>query len=368
VTKRKLITIVTPAHNEEKSLAKLADEVKAVMQKMGRFNYECIIVDDGSSDGTWPEILRIVKHNKRVRGLRLTRNFGQQIAITAGIDAAKGDAVIYLDSDLQHPPSLFPKLISKWLEGAKIVHTKRVETKDISFFKNLMSKLFYAFTNALSDTQIEEGMADFKLLDKEVYRRLQTMKEKNRFLRGMVSWMGYPTAVVDYVARKRTAGKAWYNFGRNLEFAKIGILSLSTKPLKYILYFGFFLTTSSLISLVGMILVILYEKNLRYFSPTIVLVVFNTLLIGFVIASMGIVALYISFLHKEIINRPIYLISEKVNFKNKVKPPNTNDWVSSPTLRRERNPSRRRQSLWRRTAEAKHLRSHPRGISRRGIK
>lgn len=313
--KRKLITIISPAYNEGKNLVKMVEEIKSVMAQIKKYDYEYIIVDDGSTDNTWPEILRMAKHDKKVRGVRLTRNFGQQIAITAGIDMAKGDATIYLDSDLQHPPSLFPKLISEWVKGAKIVHTRRVETEDISFFKNLMSKLFYAFTNALSDTQIEEGVADFKLLDKEVYQRLQTMKEKNRFLRGMVSWMGYSTAIVDYTARKRMAGKPWYNFGRNLEFAKTGILSLSTKPLKYILYFGLFLIATSLISLVTMVFVILYEKNIRYFSPTIVLVVFNTLLIGFVIASMGIVALYISFLHKEIINRPIYLISEKANFK-----------------------------------------------------
>lgn len=317
--KRKLITIISPAYNEGKNLVKMVEEIKSVMVQIKKYDYEYIIVDDGSTDNTWPEILRMAKHDKKVRGVRLTRNFGQQIAITAGIDMTKGDAAIYLDSDLQHPPSLFPKLISEWTKGAKIVHTRRVETEDISFFKNLMSKLFYAFTNALSDTQIEEGMADFKLLDREVYRRLQTMKEKNRFLRGMVSWMGYPTAVVDYTARKRMAGNAWYNFGRNLEFAKTGILSLSTKPLKYILYFGLFLITLSLISLITMTGVILYEKNIRYFSPTIVLVVFNTLLIGFVIASMGIVALYISFLHKEIINRPIYLVSDKVNLKNSVK-------------------------------------------------
>ena len=315
MSKRRLITIISPAHNEEKNLEKMAAEVKTVMNKMRRFNYEYIIVDDGSLDDTWHKILQIVKHDKNVKGIKLARNFGQQIAITAGIDKANGDAVIYLDSDLQHPPSIFPKLIFEWTKGAKIVHTRRIETKGISFFKKISSKFFYTFTNALSDIRIEDGMADFKLLDKEVYLRLREMKEKNRFLRGMVSWMGYPTAVVDYIARKRLAGQAWYNFERNLEFAKIEILSLSTKPLKYILYFGLFLIVTSLFSLFFMILVMIYERSLRYFSPTIVLVVFNTLLIGFVIASTGIVALYISFLHKEIINRPIYLVSKEINFK-----------------------------------------------------
>lgn len=313
--RRRLISVTSPAFNEGRNLAKMTKEIEEVMGVLKNFDYEYIIVDDGSTDNTWGEITRIAKQNKKVRGVRLTRNFGQQIAITAGIDVAKGDAVIYCDSDLQHPPSLFPKLIEKWKKGAKIVHTRRLETKGISFLKNLMSKIFYAFANALSDIKVEGGMADFKLLDKEVYLKLKSMKEKNRFLRGMVSWMGYPSAIVDYRARKRTAGQPWYNFSRNLEFAKIGILSLSTKPLKYISYLGLFLIVSSLTALIIVSVTIIYEKDLRFFSPTIILVIFNTFLIGFVITCLGIVAIYISYLYKEIIKRPTYLISEKVNFK-----------------------------------------------------
>ena len=315
MSRRRLISVTSPAFNEGKNLAKMTKEIEEVMGVLKNFDYEYIIVDDGSTDNTWGEITRIAKQNKKVRGVRLTRNFGQQIAITAGIDMAKGDAVIYCDSDLQHPPSLFPKLIEKWKKGAKIVHTRRLETKGISFLKNLMSKIFYAFANALSDIKVEGGMADFKLLDKEVYSKLKSMKEKNRFLRGMVSWMGYPFAIVDYRARKRMAGQPWYNFSRNLEFAKIGILSLSTKPLKYISYLGLFLIVSSLTALIIVFVTIIYEKDLRFFSPTIILVIFNTFLIGFVIACLGIVAIYISYLYKEIIKRPTYLISEKVNFK-----------------------------------------------------
>ena len=285
------------------------------MADLKGLKYEYIFVDDGSTDKTWQEIIKIAKKNKKIRGIRFTRNFGQQIAISAGINEAKGDAVIYCDSDLQQPPSLFPKLIQKWKEGAKIVHTKRLETEGISPFKNIMSNFFYTSANALSDTQVESGMADFKLLDREVYSKLKSMKEKNRFLRGMVSWMGYPSATVNYCARRRTAGHAWYNFSRNLEFAKIGILSLSTKPLKYIFYLGLLLIITSLISLAAVFVTIIYERDLRFFSPTIILAIFNTLLIGFVIACLGIVAIYISYLYKEIIKRPTYLISEKVNFK-----------------------------------------------------
>lgn len=313
--KKKLISIVSPAFNEGANIAKMVAEVTLIMRPLKNIDYEYILVDDGSTDSTWEEIIKISKLNKRVRGLKFTRNFGQQIAITAGIDKAKGDAVIYCDSDLQQPPSLFPKLIDKWSHGSKIVHTKRLETSGISPFKNLMSKLFYISANALSDTQVDEGMADFKLLDKEVYLQLKSMKEKNRFLRGMVSWMGYPSTVVSYKARKRVAGRPWYTFAKNLEFAKTGIVSLSTKPLKYILYLGSFLIVISSLGLITVLVAIIYEKNIRFFSPTVILVIFNTLLIGFVIACLGIVAIYISYLYKEIIKRPIYIIEDKINIK-----------------------------------------------------
>ncbi len=311
---KKTISIISPAFNEEKNIEKIAKEVDKIMKSI-RLNYEYILVDDGSHDNTWVEIIKLARKNKKVKGIRLARNFGQQIALTAGIDAAKGNALIYCDSDLQQPPSLFPKLIYEWNKGAMIVHTKRIETEDIPFFKNIMSKFFYKFSNALSDVKIENGMADFKLLDKKVYSELKLMKEKNRFLRGMVSWMGYKSATVTYKAQKRMAGKAWYNFGRNLEFAKTGITSLSTKPLKYILYLGIFLIVASMIGLLTVVVIIIKENDLRYFSPTAVLVIFNTFLIGFVIACLGIVAIYISFLHKEIIGRPTYLVSETTNLK-----------------------------------------------------
>ncbi|MEK7472788.1 MAG: glycosyltransferase [Patescibacteria group bacterium] len=315
MTKKILISIVSPAFNESRNISRIVAEVDRIMSKLKKFNYEYIFVDDGSNDNTWQEIVKVSDKNKHIKGIRFTRNFGQQIAITAGIDIAKGEALIYCDSDLQHPPSLFPKLINEWTKGSMIVHTKRLDTEGISFFKNLMSKFFYLFANALSDTKVEDGMADFKLLDKKVYLKLRSMKEKNRFLRGMVSWLGYKSSTVNYQARKRMAGKAWYNFSRNLEFAKIGLLSLSTKPLKYILNFGLLLIFISTISIVSVMAVIIYEWNIRYFSPTIILVIFNTLLIGFVIACLGIVAIYISYLYKEIIKRPTYLISEKINLK-----------------------------------------------------
>lgn len=280
-----------------------------------RYDYEYILVDDGSSDNTWDEILKEVKKNKNIRGISLSRNFGQQLAITAGLDLVKGEAVIYCDSDLQQPPSLFPKLIKSWEKGAKVVHTLRTDSEDKRIFKKLFSNLFYIIVNLLSNTPIKRGMADFKLLDKEVYSLIKKMRERNRFLRGMVPWMGFTSTVVRYKAGKRNAGSPWYNLRRNITFAKIGILSLSTKPLILIGYLGLTLTILSFLAMFISFVTMIIKSDFRYISPVLVLVMFNTFLFGIVLSSLGIVALYISFLHQEIIKRPLYIVAKKVNVK-----------------------------------------------------
>lgn len=313
----RLISIVSPAYNEAGNIPLITKEVERVMRSISRnYDYEYIIVDDGSQDKTWEALVKQTHKNKKIKGVRLTRNFGQQVALTAGIDQAKGDCLIYCDSDLQQPPSLFPQMIKAWESGAKVVHTLRTKTANEPLPKKIMSRLFYALASFLSDTPIESGMADFKLLDKEVYAKLRTMRERNRFLRGMVPWLGYPATTIKYQAGKRTAGAPWYNFTRNLTFAKSGILSLSTKPLKYVGCLGIILTILSSLGLLGAAALMVIKNDLRYISPTIVLMTFNTLLIGIVLSCLGIVALYISYLHQEVIQRPLYIISESINVNN----------------------------------------------------
>lgn len=315
-TKKKLISIVSPAYNEEKNILRLVDEVVKVMKSLSvKYDYEYILVDDGSSDGTWEEITKEAKKNKKIKGLSLSRNFGQQLAITAGLDQARGNAVIYCDSDLQHPPSLFPKLIEKWEKGAKIVHTTRIESGDKRITKKILSGLFYILANLLSDTPIKPGMADFKLLDREIYTRLNAMRERSRFLRGMVPWLGFLSDTVTYKAGKRNAGTPWYNLKRNITFAKDGILSISTKPLVLIGYLGLTLTVTSFLAMVVSFIMMMIKSDFRYISPVLILVMFNTFLFGIVLSCLGIVALYISYLHREIIKRPLYLVAKKINVK-----------------------------------------------------
>lgn len=313
-TKKKLISIVSPAYNEEKNISSLVGEAVRVMRSLSaKYDYEYILVDDGSGDGTWNEIIKEARKNKKIKGISLSRNFGQQLAITAGLDLVRGDAVIYCDSDLQHPPSLFPKLIEKWEKGVKVVHTTRIESEDKRIGKKILSGLFYTVAKLLSDIPIKPGMADFKLLDKEIYTKLNGMRERSRFLRGMVPWLGFSSDTVTYKAGERNAGMPWYNLRRNITFAKDGILSISTRPLVLIGYLGLTLTITSFLGLAVSFIIMIIKSDFRYISPVLILVMFNTFLFGIVLSCLGIVALYISYLHQEIIKRPLYLVAKKIN-------------------------------------------------------
>jgi len=311
----KLISFVTPCYNEGRNLPLLVDEIINVVKvHLESYDFEIILVNDGSEDDTWKVILELSKKYVFVKGIDLSRNFGHQIALTAGLESAMGDVVIYFDSDLQHPPSVFPLMIEKWQEGFKIVHTLRVSTEGETWFKKFFSELFYNFVNLLSDTKINKGMADFKLLDRQVLDELNKLKEHNRFLRGLVPWLGFKSTIINYTARERIFGKPFYNFRRNITFAKTGILSFSVKPLKYIGYLGVFITFISLIILCfGVIISILNNKLI--FSPTffstLILILFN----GVLMSALGIISLYLAYVYQEVIGRTLYIIRKKTNDK-----------------------------------------------------
>lgn len=312
---KKLISIVSPAYNEAENIPLMIEEVKKVMETLReKYDFEYIIVNDGSTDNTWEVIVDEAKKDKRIKGICLSRNFTHQLALTAGLDNATGDAVIYCDSDLQHPPVIFPKLIQEWEKGNFVVHTIRTSTEGESFFKKFMSNLFYEFVNLFSSVRMEKGMADFKLLDKKVLEKIKAMREHNRFLRGLVPWVGYKSSTVEYTANKRLHGKPWYSFRRNLSFAKSGVLAFSVKPLKYIGYLGIFLVVGSLpIFIYGVLKMFIFGG--RTLSPIFLITIFNTLLMGLVLSSLGIIALYITYIYYEVLNRPLYIVADKT-FEN----------------------------------------------------
>ena len=308
---KKLISIVSPAYNEAENIPLIVEEVKRVMVGLKeKYDFEYILVNDGSTDDTWEAILKEAKKDPRIKGICFSRNFGHQMALTAGLDHAKGDAVIYCDSDLQHPPNIFPKLIKEWEKGFDVVHTKRVKTEGESYFKRLMSNLFYKVVNRFSNVRIEEGMADFKLLDKKVLGKLSYMREHDRFLRGMIPWLGFKSSIVEYNANKRIHGTSWYSFRRNLHFAKSGILAFSVKPLKYIGYLGILLVAFSILLIVYFgIRSIIFGSWLL--SPIFTFTILNTFLMGLSLVSLGIIALYVSNIYYEVLDRPLYVISDR---------------------------------------------------------
>jgi len=308
---KKLISIASPAYNEAENIPLIVEEVKRVMVGLKeKYDFEYILVNDGSTDDTWEAILKEAKKDPRIKGICFSRNFGHQMALTAGLDHAKGDAVIYCDSDLQHPPNIFPKLIKEWEKGFDVVHTKRVKTEGEPFFKRLMSNLFYKVVNRFSNVRIEEGMADFKLLDKKVLGKLSYMREHDRFLRGMIPWLGFKSSIVEYNANKRIHGTSWYSFRKNLHFAKSGILAFSVKPLKYIGYLGILLVAFSILLIVYFgIRSIIFGSWLL--SPIFTFTVLNTFLMGLSLVSLGIIALYVSNIYYEVLDRPLYVISDR---------------------------------------------------------
>jgi len=310
---KKLISIVSPAFNEEENIPLMIAEVKKVFKKLGEgYDFEYIFVNDGSKDSTWKVINDESVKDNRVKGISLSRNFGHQLAISAGLDMAKGDAVIYCDADLQQPPEIFDQLISKWENGFEIVHTKRLSTENVSFIKNFFSNFFYSVINYFSDVKVEKGMADFKLLDKKVHSHLIKFREVNRFLRGIIPWLGFKSTIVEYSAKKREHGRPGFSFGKSMSLAKTGILAFSIKPLKMVGYFGFALTVFSALFITFSVIYFLVNRS-WYFSPLVNLVMFNAFLIGLVLICLGIMSLYISYVYNEVVDRPLYIVSDSVN-------------------------------------------------------
>ncbi|HJR71411.1 MAG TPA: glycosyltransferase family 2 protein, partial [Gammaproteobacteria bacterium] len=228
-----MISIVIPAHNEEHNLEVLYVNVREVMDAAANSSdWELVVVDDGSTDGTWSAIERLSANDVRVRGLRLSRNFGHQPALMAGLAAARGRAVIMMDADLQHPPALLPQLVRKWREGFQIVHAVRRDPPNLSWGKRTFSRLYYRLFAFLSGVAIEPGSADFRLLDRQVVDEILKFEEEGLFLRGLVHWVGYATTSVPFECGERHAGKSKYSLRKMLTLGWHGVSSFSLVPLR----------------------------------------------------------------------------------------------------------------------------------------
>ncbi|WP_338874800.1 glycosyltransferase family 2 protein [Spirosoma sp. SC4-14] len=301
-----MISIVVPAYNEEENLPVLVHRLMAVMEPYPSF--ELLIVDDGSSDQTRYVLRQLSKEYPVVRFISFSKNFGHQMALRAGYENARGKAVICLDADLQHPPELIPTLIQKWCEGYDVVYTVRQPDPNLSWFKRNSSKYFYTLLRNISGLTIEDGAADFRLLDRKVVDTLNQFKENDLFLRGAISWVGFRQCRILYEPAARYAGRSKYSLRKMMHLAAMGITSFSTKPLylSVLLGFGMFLFAT----LFGA--EVLYEK---YFTNTTVsgwtsLILLMVLIGGVQFIIIGIIGIYLGKTFVEVKQRPAYIIGD----------------------------------------------------------
>ncbi|NTW13962.1 MAG: glycosyltransferase, partial [Candidatus Moranbacteria bacterium] len=304
-----------PVHNEEKKIRLIFAEIRDVFKELS-YDYEVNFVNDGSTDNSLLEIMKLSREDGRVRGLDFSRNFGKEPATSAGCHFAKGDAVVTIDADLQHPPALIPKFLELWEGGAEVVYTVRIENKNVRWTKEVSSKLFYWLFNKVSEVPTESGTTDFRLMDKKVIAVFRGFPERERMFRGMIDWMGYRRERVEFVARDRINGKATYSYRKLFDLALNSLTSFSLLPLRLAGYFGVVITLSSGILLTAMLISRWFFDPLL-FSPIAILAVGNIFLIGIVLVSLGLIALYIARIHSEVINRPLYIVREGVNMEEK---------------------------------------------------
>ena len=311
--------MIIPVYNEEKNILLIYNEIKKVWENLAEnYNYELIFVNDCSQDKSGEEIEKIAEGDKQVKHLEFSRNFGKEIATSAGLHHALGEAAIMIDADLQHPSEFIPEFVEKWENGAPVVVGIREKNKGEELFKRIGSALFYRIMNLIGETQIIPNATDFRLLDRKVIEEFKKFTERNRITRALVDWLGFEIARVYFRANERKSGKAGYNYLKLIKLAFSSFVSHSLFPLKLAGYLGIFITVfSTFLGLFVIIEQIILKDPLGVrFSGTAMLAVMILFLVGVMLSSLGLIALYIAHIHDEVINRPMYVIK---NQKSKIK-------------------------------------------------
>lgn len=308
---KEMLSVVLPSYNEEKNLPLVYAELKKHIDTK-RFNYEIIFVNDGSKDGTWGVIEQLANKDKYVRGVNFSRNCGHAAALEAGLVRAKGDIVIMMDADLQHPPAMIPDLIASYDKGHDIVNTVRLATEGTSFMKKLTSKGFYWFINGVSELKLREGEADFRLVSRRALDALNSLPETPKFYRGLVNWIGFNVDRIEYKAASRIHGKSSYTLKKMLELARMGVTSFSMKPLKIIFTIGVSLTVVSFLLLVAM-LIVKFFINTELISYNAILTDGLLLATGVLTIFQGVIALYLVDIFNTTKGRPTYIVKDETN-------------------------------------------------------
>jgi glycosyltransferase involved in cell wall biosynthesis len=302
----KLLSLVVPAFNEEEAMEQSFERTYRAMSSIG-YPFEIIYIDDGSRDRTWEIISRLAREHEEVKALRFSRNFGHQLAVTAGMDEAKGDAVIIMDADLQDPPEVIADMVKAWEQGADIAYGKRMHRKGETAAKKFTAWCYYRLLNFMSAYPIPLDTGDFRLLDKAVADEFKVLREHNRFLRGMSAWLGYNAVPVEYVREERCAGKTKYTLKKMLRLAADGIFGFSSRPLTLIGWAGIAVLCIALLGLIATIACAAVTGVPGWIWAVCALV----LLDGVMLCAMGVQGAYTQRIYDEVKGRPLYIIKER---------------------------------------------------------
>ncbi len=313
-TDRPTISVVAPVFNEEAILPEFYRRMRAVLDATGD-SWELILVNDGSSDRSAEIMAALHTQDSHVKVLDFSRNFGHQLAITAGIDYATGDAVVVIDADLQDPPEVIPELIAKWREGYEVVYAVRAERQGETWFKEFTAKAFYRVIHQVTDINIPMDAGDFRLMDRGAVDALKRMRERHRFMRGMSVWVGFKQTGVSYVRAERYAGETKYPLNKMLRFALDGITSFSYFPLQLATYAGFIIAGIAVLGIIATIILRLTGSQAFYGqATTLVSVLF---LGGVQLISLGIIGEYLGRIYDEVKGRPLYIVRDALGFEKR---------------------------------------------------
>ncbi|RLE21939.1 MAG: glycosyltransferase [Acidobacteria bacterium] len=311
------LTVVIPAFNEEENLRPMFDRLVAALETEVE-GLEIIFVDDGSSDGTWSGISDLAAADGRVRGVRFARNFGHQAAVTAGVDAARGRAVVLIDADLQDPPEIIPEMINKWREGFEVVYAQRETREGETLFKKATAALFYRILHRVTDVDIPVDTGDFRLMGPRALEAFRALPERNRFIRGLVSWIGFQQTAVRYRREARHSGETKYPFRKMLRFALDALTSFSFLPLRLATFLGFAVSAFSFLYI--LVVLVLKAVGISWLGYTSLMA--SILFLGGVqLIMIGVLGEYIARIFDEVKRRPLYLVGDSTDGTVGVVPP-----------------------------------------------
>ena len=307
-----IISVVAPAYNESENIDIFYEKISSVLDSLTS-NWEVICVNDGSSDDTFEKLQQLHKKDNRVKIINLSRNFGKEIALTAGLDYASGDAIIPIDIDLQDPPELIADMIKLWKNGNDVVYATRISREGESIAKKATASIFYRVISKISNIAIPKDTGDFRLIDKKVLKELKKLRETHRFMKGLFSWVGYKQVSLPYERKARNAGKTKFNYWKLWNFALEGITSFSIAPLQIATYMGMFVSLFSF--LYGAIIIgktLIFGIDVPGYASMMVVILF---LGGVQLVTIGIIGEYIGRIYNEVKQRPLYIISDTLGIK-----------------------------------------------------